>query len=216
MMLTICKVILAIALAVAGALVGQRWILQNYRREPDVLSYPSQVMDKAARRQQFLTMSMGFLFCFTALQSNLDTLNWVSAVLLEWFCLLFIATDWEQHVIFDRMLLPCAILGLVFTCLTGSFPGDLMNHVLAGLAGGAVFLLLAILTRGGIGGGDVKLMAVLGLWFGTQSLLTIAMTGIILAGLVALVLLLTKQKGRLDYIAYGPYFALAAILTIIF
>ena len=216
MLLTILKVVLSIALAVAGSLLGQRWIAQNYQREPETLSYPGQVTAKAEHRQQFLTMSMGFLFCFTSLQSDLTTTAWLSALIIEWFCLLFIATDWEQHVIFDRMLLPCAILGLIFTCITGSFPGDVINHLLAGLAGGAVFLLLAVLTKGGIGGGDVKLIATLGLWFGTKALLTIAMTGIVLAGLVALVLLLTKQKGRLDYIAYGPYFALAAIINVIF
>ena len=120
--------------------------------------------------------------------------------------------DWEQHVIFDRMLIPFAVLGLLFTLLSGG----LLNHILAAAAGGIVFLLLSILTKGGIGGGDIKLVAALGLWFGTEAPTHIAMTGLVLAGLVALVLLLTRQKGRLDYMAYGPYFALAAILTIIF
>ena len=59
-------------------------------------------------------------------------------------------------------------------------------------------------------------MAALGLWFGSEALTGIAMTGIVLAGLVALVMLLTKQKGRLDYMAYGPYFAIAAILSLLF
>lgn len=213
MMATILKFALSVVLAVAGSMAGQRWIGWLYASAPAVLSYPEKVVDNVKKRQSFLTMALGFLLCFASLQGDYDTVcAWLSAMIVIYFCVLFSATDWEQHVIFDRMLIPFAVLGLLFTLITGG----LLNHLLAAAAGGIVFLLLSILTRGGIGGGDIKLIAALGLWFGTEALTHIAMTGIVLAGLVALVLLLTRQKGRLDYMAYGPYFALAAILTIIF
>ncbi|MBQ1876028.1 MAG: prepilin peptidase [Selenomonas sp.] len=213
MMATILKFVLSVILAVAGSMAGQRWIGWLYASAPAVLSYPEKVVDNVKKRQSFLTMALGFLLCFASLQGDYGTVSaWLSAMIVIYFCVLFSATDWEQHVIFDRMLIPFAVLGLLFTLITGG----LLNHLLAAAAGGIGFLLLSILTRGGIGGGDIKLIAALGLWFGTEALTHIAMTGIVLAGLVALVLLLTRQKGRLDYMAYGPYFALAAILTIIF
>ena len=73
------------------------------------------------------------------------------------------------------------------------------------------FLLLAIVTHGGIGGGDIKLIAVLGLWLGTDMLLTIVISGVVLAGIAAIIMLVTKKKGRQDYFAYGPYFTLSAL-----
>ncbi len=212
MFTAILKVALSIVLAVAGSLAGQRWIARLYAAEPDVLSYPQKVGMNEKKRQSFLTMALGFLFCFASLQGHFTVITWLGAMTMLYFCVLFTLTDWEQHVIFDRMLLPFAALGLVYTLCTGG----LLNHILAALAGGVVFLLLSVLTRGGIGGGDIKLMAALGLWFGSEALTGIAMTGIVLAGLVALVMLLTKQKGRLDYMAYGPYFAIAAILSLLF
>ena len=213
MMATILKFVLSVILAVAGSMAGQRWIGWLYASAPAVLSYPEKVVDNVKKRQSFLTMALGFLLCFASLQGDYDTVcAWLSAMIVIYFCVLFSATDWEQHVIFDRMLIPFAVLGLLFTLITGG----LLNHLLAAAAGGIVFLLLSILTRGATGGGAVKLIAALGLWFGTGAPTHIAMPGIVLAGLVALVLLLTRQKGRLDYMAYGPYFALAAILTIIF
>ena len=186
MLAAILKVALSIVLAVAGSLAGQRWIARLYAAEPDVLSYPQSVGVNEKKRQSFLTMALGFLFCFASLQGHFTVITWLGAMTM--------------------------LLGLVYTLCTGG----LLNHILAALAGGVVFLLLSVLTRGGIGGGDIKLMAALGLWFGSEALTGIAMTGIVLAGLVALVMLLTKQKGRLDYMAYGPYFAIAAILSLLF
>ena len=83
-------------------------------------------------------------------------------------------------------------------------------------AGFAVFLVLAVATRGGIGGGDIKLIAALGLWLGTDQLLTVACTGMILGGVAALLLLVTKRRKRGEMFAYGPYFTVAAlVLTLV-
>lgn len=110
-------------------------------------------------------------------------------------------TDWEQQVIFDRMLLPFAVIGLLHTVLAGLPAAD---HLLAALAGGGLFLLLAILTRGGIGGGDIKLIAALGLWAGTEGLTAIAVSGLILGGLAALVLLITGRKNAATIFPTAP------------
>lgn len=77
--------------------------------------------------------------------------------------------------------------------------------------GGAVFLVLAILSRGALGGGDVKLIASLGLWLGTDALLFVTMAGIVLGGLAALLLMLLRLKKRKSAFAYGPYFALTTL-----
>lgn len=81
------------------------------------------------------------------------------------------------------------------------------------LASGVLFLVLAIVTRGGIGGGDIKLMAALGLWLSPGSMEMAAIGGIVLGGLAALWVLLAKRKGRRDYIPYGPGFIVMALLA---
>ena len=57
-----------------------------------------------------------------------------------------------------------AILGLCYQLLLQ--PDQLLLQLLTAIASGLILLLLAILTRGGIGGGDIKLLAALGLWPG--------------------------------------------------
>jgi len=80
-----------------------------------------------------------------------------------------------------------------------------------GLAiGGGLFLLLALIRRGAMGAGDVKLAAALGALLGYPGLLHGLFWGILVAGVAALVLLATRRAGRKDYMAYGPYLALGA------
>lgn len=108
-----------------------------------------------------------------------------------YFLLLFTFSDFEQEVIFDHMLLPFAIFGIIFT-LTAGLP--FFNHLTAAAGGGISFLLLAILTRGGIGGGDIKLIAALGIWLGTDNLLTVTCIGLLTGGVFAFLLLISKRK----------------------
>lgn len=77
-----------------------------------------------------------------------------------------------------------------------------------------MFLLLGILSRGALGGGDIKLIACLGLWLGTDALIFVAVAGSIFGGLSALVLLLGKKK-RKSAFAYGPYFTLTTLALLL-
>ncbi len=80
-----------------------------------------------------------------------------------------------------------------------------------GLAiGGGLFLLLALLRRGGMGAGDVKLAAVLGAILGFPAIVPALLGGTLAGGLAAAFLLATRRAGRKDPMAYGPYLALGA------
>ena len=117
-------------------------------------------------------------------------------------------TDFEQYVIFDSMLLPLAVAGV---CYTLHLQRPLTEHLSAALGGGLLFFVLTLLTKGAIGGGDIKLIAAMGLWLEIRPLINVIAFGFIAGGIAALFLLLTKQKTRHDYFAYGPYFALSGI-----
>ena len=124
------------------------------------------------------------------------------------FLLLMTATDFEQYCLFDAMMLPFAAGGLLLSLIQLPF---LTDRLIAAAAGGAAFLVLAILSRGALGGGDVKLIAALGLWLGRDALLFVTMAGIVFGGLSALLLMLLRLKKRKSAFAYGPYFALTAL-----
>jgi leader peptidase (prepilin peptidase)/N-methyltransferase len=85
--------------------------------------------------------------------------------------------------------------------------------VAGGLLGFCFLLLLAILSKGGIGGGDIKLMGVLGLVLGFQGAYLTLMIASVVGVLVAIIGLLAKKYNRKTAIPFGPYLAVGALVT---
>lgn len=126
--------------------------------------------------------------------------------------LIFISImDLEQQIILDKVLYCFFFCGLFFSFF---LPEPVLNRLLAACSGGIILLVLSILTRGSIGGGDIKLLFVLGFWLGLDKLLFTLFFGFLAGGFISVLLLLFHLKKRHDTIAYGPYFALGAILSL--
>lgn len=85
-------------------------------------------------------------------------------VLYSSFLLIMMWSDMEQQIIMNPQLALFAILGLCYQLLLQ--PDQLFLQLLTAIASGLIFLLLPLLTRGGIGWGDIKILASLGLWPG--------------------------------------------------
>ena len=128
------------------------------------------------------------------------------------FLLIMFCSDIEQQIIFDKQLALFAVFGLLHCLL---FAGDWLQQAFYGLLAGFAFLLLAVITRGGIGGGDIKLIAALGLWLPPAALKLTALGGIIIGGFWALLAILLTKKSRKDFIPYGPSFIIAALISYI-
>ena len=187
---------------------GSCWIDKLYAQEQDsdLLSFPKQIVHRARFRKPLLFVLL--VICIGkawSVATGSQLLYFVIAIAL----LVFVTvTDFEQYIIFDFMLLPLAVAGF---CYTLHMQLPITEHLVAALGGGFLFFVLTLLTKGAIGGGDIKLIAALGLWLGIRPLLSVIMYGFLTGGVAALFLLITKQKKRRDYFAYGPYFALSGI-----
>ena len=204
----LCAVVIC---AIIGAFAGNYWLKKLYQEKESILTFPDKMFDQSQKRHKFLLPVLIILFILYQLTHNPTISDNIFNLIFIYFLVLFTITDFEQQVIFDVMQLPFALCGLAF-CLFSGFP--LLNHLTAALGGGVIFLVLAILTRGGIGGGDIKLIAALGLWLGTTALIDVAAFGFIAGGIAAFILLVFKHKKRTDKFAYGPYFTLAALLQL--
>ena len=74
------------------------------------------------------------------------------------------------------------------------------------MAGGFLALfLLALLSRGGLGGGDVKLMAAMGFWLGFPAVFYALFLGALLGSIAGTILIILGRKQRKDYIPFGPF-----------
>ncbi len=137
-------------------------------------------------------------------------------LLVSWLYAAFLLTvlviDLEHRRVLNVMLLPAVVLALLFSFLPGR-PAPL-ETLIGGIVGFGFFLLLALISRGKLGAGDVKLAGVIGLMAGFPDVLLVLCAGMILAGLVAIVLLITRRAARKSYMAYAPYLSLAALAAL--
>lgn len=195
-------------LSIAFTWAGSYWIDKLYmqEQESDLLSFPEQILQRARFRKPLLFLLLAI--CMDKAWSIATGAKLIYLVIAIALLVFVSVTDFEQYVIFDSMLLPFAIAGV---CYTLHMQLPITEHLAAALGGGLLFFLLTLLTKGAIGGGDIKLIAALGLWLGLRPLLTVIAYGFIVGGVAALLLLITKQKQRHSYFAYGPYFALSGI-----
>ena len=188
------KIIIAAILTCAGSL----WIDKLYRTNSE-LSFPDEVASRARFRKPIL-------FCALAISIYMTENLWIIAAIF--LLVLMTMTDFEHYMLFDAMTLPLAIIGAVYAWQMNL---NFLDHVAAAVIGGGIFLLLAVISKGSLGGGDIKLIAALGLWLGSLKLLNVILYGTIGGGIAAILMILAQKKNRNSYFAYGPYFAIAAI-----
>lgn len=203
------KIIIAIVLAISLGYLGSLWLDKLYEKNTAILSFPEKSSAQHRSRPILLISTLSLLFSYNLIYLHYSLAFTAMQVIFSFFLLLYTVSDFEQQVIFDVTLMPFALGGVINILLQNLAFNQYFG---ASIIGGLIFLLLAIITRGGIGGGDIKLIAALGLWLGPHGLLTVATTGFMLGGVAALLLLATGRKKRTDVFAYGPYFTLTALV----
>ena len=121
-------------------------------------------------------------------------------------------TDLERRIVPNRIVLPALAVALVVQTLRD--PG--FEWILAAVAAGGFFLLLALVYPAGLGMGDVKLAAFLGAWLGRD--VSVALfVGSLLGALYALVIVARQgSAGRKTTLPYVPALAAGAVIGLFF
>lgn len=125
----------------------------------------------------------------------------VIGFLLTSILIIIAMIDIDTMEIYDRFHI--FILTLAFAILFIT-PLNLLDHLIGFFIISVPFYIIAYITNG-IGGGDIKLIAIAGLLLGYKATLVAFFIASILGGSMAIYLLLTKQKDRKSLIAFGPY-----------
>lgn len=89
-----------------------------------------------------------------------------------------------------------------------------LSGALGFLIAGILFLLVYLISRKGLGGGDVKFMAAAGLYLGMNGVFPAMLWGAVLASIVGLILIATKKLGKKDTIPLVPFLYVGILLTV--
>lgn len=144
---------------------------------------------------------------------------WQTPVYALLFSALLVITliDLTYQIIPNEITLPGMVIGMIAAGII--LPQGFWSSLIGLVLGGGLFYLIAdlsqrILKQEGMGGGDIKLIAMVGAFLGWKSVLLTIFIGALLGSIVGLFLILVKGKGRRFPIPFGPFLALGALTSL--
>jgi leader peptidase (prepilin peptidase)/N-methyltransferase len=177
--------------------------------EAVAIEAPLSGIRERSSRLALVAVATGLLFAATPLVVGV---HWVLPAYL-WFVAVTVTltlTDFDSKLIPNRILFPGTAIALVLLYAGSLVEGGALLRPLLG--GGAYYLLLLVLAlvgpSGAMGGGDVKLGFLLGVFTAYPSwdvMMVSVLAAFLLGGLVSIVLIVTRVRDRKDAIAFGPY-----------
>ena len=120
--------------------------------------------------------------------------------------------DLDEGIIPDAITIPGVILGLAVSFFTLGF----LPALWGALAFGGVLFLVAVISKGGMGGGDVKLAAVIGSFTGLPGAFITLLLSSFLGAVYGVTLMLVGRAGRKTPVKFGPFLAVAAYTAYLF
>ena len=209
-------VVVALAMGGVGHLTGLRLATGGYRIEDDEA-------DHAPGRPWWPGAATGALAGLAAWSVG-DLGGWAALpayLLFAWLTVGLIWIDLDVHRLPVGLVVPTGwwLVGLLAVASVATGDRRWLGALIGAGVMGAVYLLLAVLPGGGVGGGDVRLAPVIGGllgWLGAGALLVGLLAGFLVGGLAAVTLLALRRAGLRSTIAYGPAMCLGAWVGIAF
>jgi len=121
------------------------------------------------------------------------------------------AIDLEHQLLPDVITLPGILTGVVANVASAN--GSVVDSLLGIALGAGLFFAIIVASGGGMGGGDMKLAAMLGAFMGWKVTLVAIFIAILGGGALAVTVLAAGRKGRKDPIPFGPFLALGGAVA---
>lgn len=156
-------------------------------------------------------VAFGLSYFFLGLSAELG----VALFYIALFLVIFVI-DLEQHLILNKIVYPALGIVLLINLLLGGLsivPGITSGAIGLGVGLG-LFLIITLASRGGMGWGDVRLAALIGLMAGWPNVLVAFFLAFISGAVVAGISIATGAKERKEGIPFGPFLSLGAVATI--
>jgi len=126
--------------------------------------------------------------------------------------------DLNEQIVPDVISLPGIVIGFIVSFFVPYI--SFINSGLGILVGGGIILIIGmagsvIFKKEAMGGGDVKLAAMIGAFLGWRYIIISLFLGFFLGALAGIILILSKIKSREDTVPFGPFIVLGSFITLL-
>ena len=172
--------------------------------------------EKISNQYPMIELLNGIIYLLLFYKFNLSV-DFIFYALISSVLVVITLIDLKEMIIPDSLVITILILSTLHKLINyyiNHVPMHLLNSF-GGLAlAGGLFLLIVILSRGGMGGGDVTLIGALGFVLGIKLILLNIFLSFVLGGIISVFLLATKIKSKKDPIPFGPFIVLGFMITV--
>lgn len=125
--------------------------------------------------------------------------------------------DIDHMIIPDSLVIYILSLTIIYKLVSYilySKSPEILNSVGGLVFSSLLFIIIIIVSKGGMGGGDVTLIGVLGFILGVKRIFLTIFLSFILGAIISIALLIVKVKGKKDPIPFGPFIILAFFMVL--
>jgi len=176
-----------------------------------------QCKEKISIRYPLVELASGIIYILVFMVYG-RTMQTLVYLLLSSALLIVALIDLDEQIIPDEISLPGMVIGFVISIFVPYL--SYVNALIGIVAGGGIIFLIAlagtvIFKKEAMGGGDVKLAAMIGAFIGWQYIILSLFIGFFIGAVVGVLLILLKIKSREDMIPFGPFIVLGSMVTIL-
>lgn len=174
--------------------------------------------DKISSQYPIIELLNGLIYLVLFYKFHLS-IDFVFYALISSTLIVVTLIDLKEMIIPDSLvivILALSILQKGLNYIIYKTPVNLVDSIGGLLLAGGIFLLIVILSKGGMGGGDVTLIGALGFVIGIKYILLTIFLSFILGALISLILLATKIKTKKDPIPFGPFIVISFFIVLFF
>lgn len=169
--------------------------------------------DRISARYPLTELALGALYVATVAVLWGDATELLLGLVFVTALLAVTLTDLDRRVIPNKVLLVAAVLGVAIAAIGD--PSSLPERAMAAAAAGGGLLLVVLAYPRGMGLGDVKLAAVMGLFLG-RNVAPAILVALLVGSVVGLVLIARHgPAARKRAIPFGPFLALGGVVALL-
>ncbi len=163
---------------------------------------------------EFLT-GLVYLIIYLIYGLSIQTLIYI---LLSSALIIIAFIDLNEQIVPDVISLPGIVIGFILSFFVPYI--SFVNSFLGVVVGGGIILIIGlagslIFKKEAMGGGDVKLAAMIGAFLGWRYIIISLFLGFFSGALAGISLILLKIKKREDAIPFGPFIVLGSLITLL-
>lgn len=221
-----------VAISIIGMIVGKflAWCNMRMPERKKIFSKEFFAENKKGLEYNYVSMIViailyiALLYRFGINTENvLKNLELIKFMILVPMLILAFGIDIKHRIIPNRLNLCILEVGLIITFIYGITNVNMAkDYILGMLAGGSIFGIITLLGaliagKEAMGLGDVKYTAVLGLYYGVNTIAEISLLSFFIAAVCSIVILIIRVcifKNKDEYIPFGPFLSIAALACI--